>query len=99
MTRTRRVQRSRAGPACLRRRLRSRGSGWTVDAPAAFESVGPEVLDHLAVASLRAIGADRDQLKAVRASFKCSHHIRRDADRVPLAQLDDLVVEAHATRS
>src|SRR5438067_306998 len=57
-------------------------------------SVGPEVLDHLAVAALGTVAADRDQLKALGPPFERADDLRRNAEHVPLAHVDDLVVQA-----
>src|SRR3954471_5705511 len=62
-------------------------------------SVGPEVLHELAVAALGPVGADRDDLKALRAALEGAHDRRRDAHDVPALEVDHLVVEAHAAGS
>ncbi len=58
-------------------------------------SVGPEVLDHLAVAALRTIVADRDHGHPVSAGLERPRDVRRDPQHVPQAQFLDLVVEPH----
>src|SRR5437764_4801298 len=60
-------------------------------------SVGPPVLRGDAVAAFRPVGADRDHLETVVAALERAYRARRDANDVPLPQLDDLVVELDAT--
>src|SRR4051794_2306738 len=60
---------------------------------------GPKVLDLHAVALFWAIGADGDQLQSLGTALESAHHVRRDANHVPFAQLDDLVIKAHPARA
>ena len=59
----------------------------------------PEVLDHLAVAALGAVGADRDDLEPLGAALEPARDSGRDADHIPRAQVDDLVVELDLPRA
>ncbi len=79
-----------------RRRGLERSGRRRAGARAADEtSVGPEVLDHLAVAALRTIVADRDHGHPVSAGLERPRDVRRDPQHVPQAQFLDLVVEPH----
>jgi drug/metabolite transporter (DMT)-like permease len=82
------------GLARLVRRPR-RGAAENRSELAAGASVGPEVLDPLAVAPFRPITSDRNQLKALRSRLESSCHPRRDAHDIPPVHIADLVVEAH----
>ena len=65
------------------------------DAP----SVGPEVLDHLAVAALGPVVADRDQRHSLGPALERPRDMRRDAHDIPLSDVRDLVIEPHAART
>src|SRR5437763_8761600 len=54
--------------------------------------VGPEVLDHLPVAALRPVVADRDQDQAIGTAFERAHDLRRHAQHIAVVQFDDLIV-------
>ena len=56
--------------------------------------VGPPALDDLAVAFV--VRAEREHLHPVGAGLERAHHAGRDAHRVELRELDDLVVELDA---
>ena len=75
------------GPGC-RRRSRSR-----------LIVVRPPVGRRHAVAALGPVGADGDDLQPVRASLERAHDLRGHAHDVPLAKLDDAVVELHPPRA
>jgi hypothetical protein len=51
------------------------------------------------VAALGTVGADRDQLEPVRAALEPADDLGRDADDVPQAELDDLVVQLRSARA
>src|SRR5687768_11221719 len=70
------------------RGLRSRQDNRTIGYP---EGSVPKALDDLGVALVAR--AEREQLEALRPRFGHPRHPRREADRVHLAELDDLVVE------
>jgi drug/metabolite transporter (DMT)-like permease len=59
-------------------------------------SVGPEVLDHLAVAALGAIVADGDQLEPVGPTFERARDAWRHANQIPQLNVLDLVIEPDA---
>src|SRR3954469_3377774 len=59
-------------------------------------SVAPPVGRHLGVLVLRVGGAEGQQLGALGPCLQAAHHLARNPQRVPLAQLDDLVVELDA---
>src|SRR3954451_23613596 len=61
--------------------------------------VGPVVFDELPVPAVGLAAAGGDDLQALRASLEAAGHLRRDADHVPLLDLDDLVVELDAARA
>src|SRR6476661_6119536 len=63
-------------------------------APADYDSllVAPPTGRHLRVARIVA-GAEREVLEAVRAGLDVPHRVVVEADRVPLTELDDLVVD------
>jgi hypothetical protein len=58
-------------------------------------SVGPPVADELAVAAIGAVGAERDDLEAVRAALEPADDREGDADAVPALEVDHLVAQAH----
>src|ERR1700720_560793 len=53
----------------------------------------PAVVDPNSVAALRPAAADRDQLEAVRPGVEAAHDRGADADHIPSAQLERVVVE------
>src|SRR5690242_12941176 len=57
-------------------------------------SVDPGRVYEDAVAAVRAIGADGDQLEAVVSGFERPHRCGVDANDIPAAELADLVVES-----
>src|SRR5579862_4933006 len=63
------------------------------------DSVGPEVLDHLAIAAFGTIGADGDQLEPLGTALEATDHRRGDTDSVPGADLDDLVAQPDPARA
>src|SRR5439155_1258692 len=84
----------RDGRAARGARARRRPAAAAGDLPPRLTGLlGPEVRGRHAVAALGPIGADRDHLEAVGARLERADDLRREADDVPPAQLDDLVVE------
>src|SRR3954463_10700059 len=61
--------------------------------------VAPPALLEVRVAGAGVRRAERDELRAVGACLDPAHRLLRDADRVPLLQVDDLVVELHPCRA
>ena len=57
-----------------------------------LRSVAPPVLRHLHLARVLA-GAEGDVLDPVRPGLDVSHRVLVEADRVPLADIDDLVAD------
>src|SRR5664280_1513617 len=64
--------------------------------PGGCWSVRPPVRDWSSVAVLGPRAADGDDLEPLGAALKRPHHLRGDPYHIPLAQLDDLLVELHA---
>src|SRR3954454_3186963 len=64
----------------------------------AVASVGPPVLGGDAVAALRPVGADRQDLETVGPALECAHRARGDAHDVPPSQAHDVVVELDPAR-
>src|SRR5215207_9516656 len=57
--------------------------------------VGPGAVGRLTIAALGLRATDRDHVHAVRARLEGADHFGRDANDVPLANVLDLVIEAH----
>src|SRR4051794_33812502 len=60
---------------------------------------GPVALDQLAIPAFGLAASGGDDLEAVRARLEAARHLGRDANHIPLLDLDDLVVQLDATRA
>src|SRR3954470_18247105 len=87
----------------LGRRLGQRSGEFGEEGPISTDVerlfVGPVVFDELPVPAVGLAAAGGDDLQALRAGLEAAGHLRRDADHVPLLDLDDLVVELDAARA
>src|ERR687897_393518 len=60
---------------------------------------GPVILDQHPIPAFGLAASGGDDLEAVRTRLEATRHTRRDADHIPLLDLDDLVVQLDATRA
>src|SRR5437870_5512756 len=76
----------------MHRGARAHELGWVA------RLVAPPVVDHLGVARVVS-GAEREVLDAVGASLDLAHRVLGEPDRVPFAELDDLVLDLDPRRA
>ena len=88
-------------PAIARSRARGRAGRRRPGCHTVVERLiaGPVTLDQFAVPAFGLAASGGDDLKAIRARLEAARHFGRDADHIPLLDLDDLVVELDAARA